>query len=516
MALLAGFDYELFVSYATVNDQPEPTLAEVGWVTTFLRILLSRVDREVGVKDSLRLWRDKRSLSVSDSLGAEIKTALERSAALLVIASKGYLKSGWCAEELQWFRGSRNGRAPLIFIIDIDNVGGDERFPAELKDLLRAQFWFTDPYGKLRTYGDPKPRGDEQEYYDRLTDLARDIATKLQEMAPDAAAAATAAPTVAVPAIGAAATGRVVFLARPASDMVQAFERVGQELLRHGFAVAPPIDQKLPEDAAAQAFIDGHLQAAEVSIHLLGDKAGTAIAGSPAGKLQLARAGARYEAPNEEQGRPPFRRLIWAPKVMGADQADADAGGEQRDPLEVLDRFDSQRDGDRIEGDVSVSKFVEFVLQHLALNAPRRATSDPIRSGARIYVEHHPADADYALSLAKALRQRQIKAELPAQEGDPKEIEAFNAQMRRECEAIVLCWANGSEVWVRATSRSLRDLHALGRTADFSRRALVAGPPQRPVKPRTLDMLIGDEIDVALDLSAFDKPPADKLDPLVT
>ena len=58
----------------------------------------------------------------------------------------------------------------------------------------------------------------------------------------------------------------------------------------------------------------------------------------------------------------------------------------------------------------------------------------------------------------------------------------FNDDLMVKCDAVALCWANASEVWVRSEAEKLNDWQALGRKQQFVRRSLIAGPPPAPHK----------------------------------
>ena len=72
---------------------------------------------------------------------------------------------------------------------------------------------------------------------------------------------------------------------------------------------------------------------------------------------------------------------------------------------------------------------------------------------------------------------------------------------RLQCDAVVLCWANASEVWIRAHARQLRDWRELGRTERFAFRGLIAGPPPGNRKKILLRVPPRSEIDKVLDLT---------------
>jgi hypothetical protein len=224
----------------------------------------------------------------------------------------------------------------------------------------------------------------------------------------------------------------------------------------------------------------------------------------------LARAAARA-ATNGEASVTSFRRIVWAPKILIEDAA---AEAVQRDPLAVLARFDAQLPSDKIDGS-EISKFTEFVVQHLDRTSPRAEVLDAIESDSRIYVYHRPEDSEFALDLARVLQQRKIEPVFPAFEGDPAELKAWHREALMECDAVVLCWATAPEVWIKTTARELRSWRELGREKKFACRGLLAGPPPGERKEFLMELPPRSEIDVILDLTKMDKLSPESLDPLI-
>ena len=81
------------------------------------------------------------------------------------------------------------------------------------------------------------------------------------------------------------------------------------------------------------------------------------------------------------------------------------------------------------------------------------------------------------------------------------------------CDAVTLCWANASEVWVRSEAARFKDWEALGRKQQFARRALIAGPPPAPHKRvQFMQVLFQDgQFDKVLDLVDKGSPTAELL-----
>ena len=354
----------------------------------------------------------------------------------------------------------------------------------------------------------------------RYYELVRGLGSRLWRSAQQQQEAAAAAPPPVVvpptpetpPAAGPAR--RVVYLAKPAADMRQSYQRVVEELGRRGYDVTPPPSAEIPSDDGAVEFVESAMAKAEAAVHLLGERLGYAPENAePITRLQLAASARRAEAP-PIPGAPPFRRIIWAPRVVADAAADPAGPKEERDPLAVLARFDRQAASDKIESR-TLSDFVTFLVAYLDSTTPHEAQPEALQADASVYIYHQSGDTGYAVGLGKALKARHIRPMFPALEGDPAELEAMHRRKLAECDAIVLCWASASEVWVHAQSDGLKDWRDFGRKQKFAFRGVIAGPPPGIRKDVFAEFPPSNDIDLVLVLTGSEKPLPEALDPLV-
>ncbi|MGH6797896.1 MAG: hypothetical protein ACREDI_05880, partial [Roseiarcus sp.] len=177
----------------------------------------------------------------------------------------------------------------------------------------------------------------------------------------------------------------------------------------------------------------------------------------------------------------------------------------------VLERFDAQIPTDKIDGDI-LSKFIEFLFQYLAETSPRRAPKAPANGKFEVYLAYHGADEDYAGAVVEALRGSPVKIQIPAA-GSDAETRRYNDDLLLSCDAVTLCWANASEVWVRSEADKLKDWETLGRKQQFAFRSLIAGPPPAPHKrAQFMRLLFQDgQFDKILDLVEKGSPTAELL-----
>jgi hypothetical protein len=323
-------------------------------------------------------------------------------------------------------------------------------------------------------------------------------------------------------------SARKIYLAKPASDMRQAYSRLAEELSRNGYAIAPDPRTDIPDDNTAKAFIDNALAGAEAAIHLLGERAGYAPEQSdPIVKLQLGQAENMIVETSDGDVSPRLRRIIWAPEVVEDTAGTSSANGDhspsapeavgcatKRLPQDVLAKFGSFLPTDKLLGS-SLSKFVEFLVDHLQQSEAAVAPIAEVADDDWVYVYHAPSDAKYAGDLVEALRQHGIAGCLPALEGEPAEVIRIHQERLLECGAVVLCWAQASEAWTHARAHEFKDWKKLGRQKRFAYRGLLAGPPPGERKASFVKYPPPNEIDLIINVTDDDRPLAQAVDKFV-
>ncbi len=303
--------------------------------------------------------------------------------------------------------------------------------------------------------------------------------------------------------------GRTVFVARPAEDMWQGYIRIVDELKNRGFAVVP--DSDIPKEDGAVDFIDHAIEAAELSVHLLGEKRGYAPGEEDhIVRLQLSRA-ARRISPGGSPNQDNFRRIVWAPKILEATAASAPESPAERDPLAVLERFGEQLASDKVLGE-NLIRFVEYLHIYLDKTRPRAsiALTAELEAGAKIFIDHDEEDIDYADELAIALQERSLTPLLPTFDGKPSLRTAQNRRYLQECAAVALCWGQTTEAWVMAEASKLDQWRRAGRR-DECVATLLAAPPTHRYKQRRL-RIKPPGIDRVVDMTDVDKPTPTDLD----
>ena len=186
-AFVPNFDYDVFISYAWVDNQvDDDDQSAHGWVSQFRDRLTRRIDQKLGRIDSARIFFDTFAIGKNHDFGPQIEAALSKTAVMVVVFSPGYIASKACREELQCFsqvvqeKLSASGR---LFLVHLDYVPS-AKWPAEIQQHLGTQLLGYPFYGKSKDSNDTFALPpDETNYVKELNLLRCAVAEQLQRMA---------------------------------------------------------------------------------------------------------------------------------------------------------------------------------------------------------------------------------------------------------------------------------------------------------------------------------------------
>ncbi|HEU0199789.1 MAG TPA: toll/interleukin-1 receptor domain-containing protein [Burkholderiaceae bacterium] len=410
MGYVPGFEYDLFVSYAHIDDAADAGRQE-GWVSVLKDNLRARLDRRLGIRSNI--WMDQRLVSTT-RLSPAIVDGLRQAAGLLVIVSPAYLNSQWCSRErggfLDALRDPRSAPRP-IFLAECDDLDR-KRLPSEFGDLLGVRFWQRQTDGAApQRLGDPLPSLEDRPYWDRLNDLAFKVSEELSRLKGGAHRST------------AAATGPTVFLAEATDDLGDECERVQRSLEQSGLVVLPnrAYPRETPEGFAAAMADD--LQRCKVFVQLLGEYPGRVRGWNPsltALQLQTARAAGvpvmqwrRFELGTVKDDA--HREIVFGPDVTN----------------ETLDVF--------------VAGIIKAVQQEAdTSNAQRDQNGAPL-----VFINHDQTDSLVAGDLCRFFDQHGLGFLTPTQLETADAMRADLEDNLKLCDGLVLIYGQSQPTWVR-------------------------------------------------------------------
>jgi hypothetical protein len=254
MDLLSKYDFDVFVSYAHVDNEPIYPV-ERGWVSTLVETLNGYAAQKIGRRELFAPWYDRYDFKGNHSV-QDIFQQVKRSALFLAILSPGYVTSEACLRELEAFIEShRDSLSERLFIVDRLPLGVEHKLPEAFRDLRKYRFYKYDQNRIPRTFAQPTPQPDEREYYQLVDDIARDIASELSSIK---------RPKTSKPA---------VLLAEVTDDLESKRDEVRRYLDQAGIEVRPTGAYRLVRDEFERS-LSADLSDCALFVQLLGPIAG--------------------------------------------------------------------------------------------------------------------------------------------------------------------------------------------------------------------------------------------------
>ena len=174
MAYVTGYEHDIFISYAQVDNLPTNRGGkEIRWVSFFKEELQKRVDQKLGRVNATKIWMDPQDLGGNHAVTPTVDTAIRKTAVWVVVLSYGYLRSMCCQEDIRSFVEAANGEGRL-FVVNLADIPRDDR-PEGIRDFIGFNFF--DPI--TRSEVDP----GSLEFGQSLLRLRDELAERLETMA---------------------------------------------------------------------------------------------------------------------------------------------------------------------------------------------------------------------------------------------------------------------------------------------------------------------------------------------
>jgi len=351
----------VFISYARADDRKFDFDGTTrGWVNFFWDYLRWALT-DKGLPQA-NLWLDRYQIEPAEDFTQKIEQALKEARLIIAIVSPNWVQRPWCRKEVTRFAELN----PKYLGDGIVPVRKGETLETELPEPLRNRegyrFYEKDTTGALREFYWNGLK-DRDAYEKELKRIVMWIAGRLMSSPPPAQ-------TASVP------NGQVVYLARSADELSDAWQRVANDLRGAGHVVLP--SNPLPDTAAAaEERVRDALTKSDLSVHFLGDSEGVKPDGTNEGivrlQLRLAREAARPSDP-----RP---RVLWVPKWLPGHP------DTKRDPFDVLKLFGGLVPGEEVYAE-EATDLSQMLRARLARSPPK--APDELR----VIIAAEPSDND--------------------------------------------------------------------------------------------------------------------------
>jgi hypothetical protein len=371
----------VFISYARADDEKPPFDDTArGWVAFFWEQLRWELT-QAGINQA-KLWLDRYDIEPSEKFTEKIEAALRQAKMIIPILSPNWVTRPWCQRELERFLElkSEQGNDTDSIVLVKKREPPQTDVPIPLRDREGYKFFTKEPSGLVREF---YWRGlqDKDAYFNVVKRIAEWIS---ERMLTNARAVKPTRP----------APGRRIYVATPADELRDAWQRLVNDLKGAGYDVLPA-EARLPDNTAqADEVIRTALERSEISVHLLGDSEGMKPDGSDEGivrrQLRLAREHAGVVAK--------FPRILWAPKWLPEHKE------TKRDPFEVVKRFGAVSAGEEVYAE-EVTDLSQWLRGRLDQTGPKMP--HPVQT---LVVAGGTADDDDLVSmLANRLQSEEIK-----------------------------------------------------------------------------------------------------------
>jgi len=470
------FEKDIFISYAHIDDQVFGA-EEEGWITKFHKSLEVRLSQLMGSKP--RIWRDPK-LQGNDYFGDEIVDQFPEVALILSIVSPRYVKSEWCIREIETFArvaaqhgGVRVNNKSRIFKVIKTHVPFEEH-PDDMKDLLGYEFYKVEPEtNRAREFSPVYGPESERAYWMKLDDVAHDIAAILEEL--NEAEPQENTETSTVDTQVSVGDKEAVYLAQTSSDLAEERDILKRELQGQGYEVLP--NQHMPYiKADAEQLIVESLQKSILSIHPIGGHYGFVPEGTDKSIVYL-----QNEIASELSKSKGLSRFIWLPP--GKVVSENEDGKLLRSFISLIQTdANAQAGADLFETPMKDVKFA--ILDKLedlkrkkeqANSHASTTTTTSSESPSLVYLICDQRDLNHTIVVEDYLFDNGYEVLTPAFDGDEAQLRQDHQENLKLCDATLIYFGAGNELWMRAKQRDLLKIAGYGRSHPLKAKGIYLG-----------------------------------------
>jgi hypothetical protein len=462
-----GFENDIFISYAHIDNE-RLTEGQEGWISDFHRALKIRLAQLRGEKP--KIWRDLK-LQGNDYFGDTIVERFPKVALLVSVLSPRYVKSEWCVKELQEFckaaeqtGGVRVADQSRIFKV-VKTPVPPSQHPEEMQGLLGYEFYQYNQAGKFREFNKILGSDADKNFWEKLEDLAQDIHQLLEKIASNGNGVVEQ--TV-------KHSGTSIYLAETTFDLMNDRDKIKRELQQRGHIVLP--DQPLPlYNPDFERMVRENLGRCQLSIHLISGRYGFVPEGAERSVVVIQNelaADYRRECPG-------FSRLVWMPVELKAQER------RQEALLKSL-----QNDPNLLQ---TTLEELKTIIQDKLNPQPQPAEDAIAEDGpVRVYLICDQRDLEAIAPLDDHLFDQGFEVMRPLFEGDEAQVRQDHQDDLRLCDAVLIYYGNGSELWLRTKLRDLQKVAGYGRSKPMLAKAIYVTEPRTSQKQvfRTHEALV--------------------------
>jgi len=466
MSSAQTFTDDVFISYRHLDNELHDEQGK-GWIDNFHERFESVLGETLGYEPSI--WRDPR-LPGNVYFADVLEERIRNTAVMISILSPGYLQSEWCIGELREFcrladnsSGLLVGDKMRVFKVVKTHIERTQH-PPEFQKQLGYEFYEIDKTTQRPVaFGQGLGRDRDQRYWSRLDDLAWDVKQVLTIINPRSR----------IPVRDSVFSPRIkgtVYLAQTTRDLNDERDQIKRELLNRGYDILPEKELPLISPSYEEA-VRECVSRSKLSVHLIGGSYG--IVPERAGTNSIVRL--QIEIAAERSRDEAFSRLLWMPAGLAPQEE------VQAQFIEHL-RTDPavQKDAELLQTPLEELKNV--IQLRLTSNGDKTKPSPPEDAPAKVYLIFDKRDLDSIAALNDYLsleKHFQVLLPLIDDEGvaDSEGFEIHKENLEK-CDAVLLYYGQGNQVWFEYKRRDLQKIVGLNRKSLLAAEAVYVASPK--------------------------------------
>ncbi len=421
MALIPGYEYDIFISYVHADNEPETGVGD-GWIDQFYKYLDTKLNKH---NKKIKIWWDSKQLDGSQVFDKTIEEAIDKSAIILCLNSRLYAQSEYCQKELQHFykkalqekTGLLVGDRSRIINVLLSNIHYNDWLP-ELSGT--SGFVFHDE----GDYGDPLPVLAKEPFSEQMK-LLRNALVKMV----DGFLAEENEPVK-------PKAGFTIYFGEINDSLVDRRDGIISELEDKGYTILKGDAASLPADVHSERTREA-MDKAQLAVHLMAKFPGRKVIDEPE---------SRYIQKQVEIGmESPTPQLIWLATDLNVAKIENE---EHRSFLTSLeDGSLSVKDQEIIRS--NEAELAQLIMDHAERLKKEEIVRDTNTDTLKVLLDTHTDDFQYAFDLKKNLTNNDVRLIFNPEDGDPQEnIEILYENINEAQKYIFLYGKEENNDWV--------------------------------------------------------------------
>ncbi len=433
MALIPGYEYDIFISYAHLDNATFPGQGD-GWIKQFYENLNLMLAKRFGRMGMVKIWWDSKKLDGSVLFDDSIADGIKKSAIMICLNSSSYEASKYCKLELETFYntvkddkvGLNVGNRSRVIHVLLNNVPY-QKWPVELSGTSGFPFHDAseaDDFGDCVDTTSKAFRNEMRNLRDAVWNLLTDFPKK-EEISE----------TLEELKVVDEDDAFTIYLGAVSQTLRSPRKRIISELEKKGFkiidGVPPPEDAESHEKAAKEAILKSQL-----TINLLDEYEGAEISGNK----NMWYSQRQTEIALETS----VPQMIWVPSEIDYNEVELPQYKTFLENIENGTVFDKNYEFIKGAKSSLVKEIIVYANELKDKQHEKIAEDGPLS----VLLDTHFNDQMYALDLSKALLQNNIRPYINPQEDDPRKNITLLGERMSQVNKLVFLYGNSSKEWV--------------------------------------------------------------------